>query len=201
MHNSVTLKCSLMSYSSIQMNPWDKLYWYSKSTLFCALEQFCNARKLSTHLAWIWEPQIQQHKEAFFPRPEMMRNAVAQQSCRYMTPLLSRAGENPIHFQLLYSFTVDPVSKHKGEGIQSNTHTSSFHKTLGFNYLGGSGPRKGEWKWHNTAFKSWCWPKQRPSLPPNLWMDPLMAWTKPTAWGLTTDLETQQSLSVWKPTF
>lgn len=52
-------------------------------------------------------------------------DAVAQQSCRYLTPLLSRAGENPIHFQLLYSLTVDLVSKHKGEGIQPNTHTSS----------------------------------------------------------------------------
>ncbi len=65
----------------------------------------------------------------------MMRNAVAQQSCRYLTPLLSGAGEKAIHFQLLYSLTVDPVSEHKGEGNQSNTHTSSFHKTLAFDYL------------------------------------------------------------------
>lgn len=68
---------------------------------------------------------------------------MAQQSCRHLTPLWSRAGENPIHFQLLYSLTVDPVSKHKGEGIQPNIHTSSFHKTLGFNYLGGCGTRGG----------------------------------------------------------
>lgn len=60
---------------------------------------------------------------------------MAQQSCRYLTPLLSRAEENSIHFQLLYLLTVDLVSKHKGEGIQLYTHTSSFHKTLGFNYL------------------------------------------------------------------
>lgn len=73
---------------------------------------------------------------------------MAQQSCRYLTPLLSRAGENTIHFQLLYSLTVDPVSSHQGEGIQSNTHTSSFHKTLGFNYLGGSGAGVG---WGRTA--------------------------------------------------
>lgn len=58
----------------------------------------------------------------FFSRPEMTRNASAQQSCRYLIPLLSRAGENPIHFQLLYLLTVDPVSTHKGEGI-SSTHT------------------------------------------------------------------------------
>lgn len=76
-----------------------------------------------------------------FSRSDIMRNAVAQQSCRYLTPLLTTAGENPIHFQLLYSLTVDLVSKHKGEGIQPNTHTSSFHKTLGFNYLDGSSMR------------------------------------------------------------
>lgn len=31
-----------------------------------------------------------------------MRNAVAQQSCRHLTPLLSTAGENTIHFRLLF---------------------------------------------------------------------------------------------------
>lgn len=68
--------------------------------------------------------------------------------------------KNPIHFQLLYSLTVDPVSKHKGEGIQSNTHTSGFQKTLGFDYLGGSGTRGGGRERHNTAFKTRCWPKE-----------------------------------------
>jgi len=85
----------------------------------------------------------------------MMRNAEAQQYCRYPTPLLSRAGENLIHFQLLYLLTVDLVSKHKGQGIQPNTHAFSFHNALGFNYLGGSGKGSGGGqKRHKTTFKS-----------------------------------------------
>lgn len=74
----------------------------------------------------------------------MMRNAGAQQSCRYLTPLLSRAGENPVHFQLLYLLTVDPVSKRRGgKHTAQHTRTSSFYKTLGFDYLCGSGRGKG----------------------------------------------------------
>lgn len=80
---------------------------------------------------------MQQHKEAFFFRNWNDEECSAQQSHRYLTPLLSRAREKPSHFQLLYSLTVDPVSKYTMEGIQSNTHahTFSFYKSPRFNYV------------------------------------------------------------------
>lgn len=130
-------------------------------SVLCSYKLIFDTKKLEIvmnlllYLPRIWESQIEQHEEVFFSWPEMMRNAEAQQSCRHLTPLLSGAGENPIHFQLLYLLTVDPVSKHRGQSIQPNTHTFSFHNTLGFNYLGGSvkGGVEGQ-KWHKTTFKS-----------------------------------------------
>lgn len=144
----------------------------------------------------------------FFSQPEMMRNAVAQQSCSYLTPLLSRAGENPIHFQLLYLLTVDPESKHKGGRYPAQcTHTSSFHKTLGFNYLGGAGT-SGEVKTAQNDFQELML-TQETTFTPLLSLLPaserIPSWPERSyspqlvcSLG-STDLETQQSLSVWKP--
>lgn len=77
--------------------------------------------------------QQQQHKKAFFVTWNDVECS-AQQSCSYLTPLLHKAGENTIYFQLLYLLTVDPVSKHTKEPIQSTTHSSPVF-VLGFNYL------------------------------------------------------------------
>lgn len=134
-----------------------------------------------------------------------MRNAEAQQSCRYLTPLLSGAGENPIHFQLLFLLTVDPVSKHKGQDIQPNTHTFSFHNTLGFNYLGGSvkggvgGVKNGTKRLlrANVDLRN-----NLHSLPAS---ERIPSWSERRHSSLlvslgSTDLETQQSLSIGEPT-
>lgn len=91
----------------------------------------------------------------FFSWPEMMRNAGAQQSCRYSTPLFSKAEENPIHFQLLYLLTVDHVSKHKGKA-SSPIHTLPVfikHWISITSVALVQGGVRGK-KWHKTTFKS-----------------------------------------------
>lgn len=129
------------------------MYFFKQHNLALWVKSVIVTKRLSSDLAQISKPQLQQHEEHFFfsfflflPGPEMMRNAVAQQSCRYLTPLLSGAGEKPIHFQLLYLLTVYPVSKHRG----GERKVSSPIRTLpvlvehwGFNYLG--------WLWHEEA--------------------------------------------------
>lgn len=161
---------------------------------------FCFAKELNKCSMNMRTTDSAAQESLAFLWPEMMRNAGAQQSCRYLTPLLSRAGENPIHFQLLYLLTVDPVSKHKGEGIQPNTHASSFHKTLGFNYLGG---------WYEGGRGSENGTKRLSRANVDLRNDLHSASERIPSWSGwscspqpvgSTDLETQQSLSVWVPT-
>lgn len=113
-------------------------------------------KRVRPHLPWTCETQTQQHESFFFfSWPEMMRNAGAQQSCRYSTPLLSKAGENPIHFQLLYLLTVDHVSKHKGKA-SSPIHTLPVfikHWISITSVALVQGGVRGK-KWHKTTFKS-----------------------------------------------
>lgn len=158
-----------------------KLYWNSKSQLFFrALEQLCNTCERFLHISHEYENhRLSSTRRPFFHDLTLWGMQWLSSLCRYLTPLLSRAGENPIHFQLLYSLTVDLVSKHKGEGIQPSTHTLPvFIKhwvSITWVALVWEGGRP---KRHNTTFKSWCWPKEQPSLPPSLWKDPLMVWTE-----------------------
>lgn len=80
----------------------------------------------------------------FFSRPEMMRNAVAQQSCRYLTPLLSGVGENPHSFPA--SVFINSGSSIKAQGGRypvQYTHFG-FSENTGFRLLG--------WLWYERGW-------------------------------------------------
>lgn len=80
----------------------------------------------------------------FFSRPEMMRNAVAQQSCRYLTPLLSGAGEKPHSFPA--SVFINSGSSIKAQGGRypvQYTHFG-FSENTGFRLLG--------WLWYERGW-------------------------------------------------
>lgn len=64
----------------------------------------------------MWETKTQQHKEAvFLSRSKMMKNAGAQQSCWYLTLLLSWGGENAIHISSI--FINSRYSSIKAQGV------------------------------------------------------------------------------------
>lgn len=50
---------------------------------------------------------------------------MAQQSCRYLTPLLSRVGEKPHSFPASVFINSGFSIRARGEGIQPNIHTFS----------------------------------------------------------------------------
>lgn len=135
----------------------------------------------------------------------MMRNAVAQQSCRYLTPLLSRAGEKTHSFPAsVFINSGFSIKAQGGRYLAQYTNISSFHKTLGFNYLCVSGTRGGGE--NGTTRLSRADVDLRNNLLSLPASERIPSWSELSynpkcvcSLG-STDLETQQSLSVWKTT-
>lgn len=139
------------------------------------------------HLAWLWEPQTQQHKEAFL----FFLGTRNDEECRVAAAALQTpdttveySARDPHSYPAPVFINSRSCIKAQGLSLQTPTHPPSALKTrLRFNYLCSSGMwRDVGQKRHKMTFKSRCWPKEQPSLPLGLWKHLLWSERRRSPW-------------------
>lgn len=190
----ITQRDTVINIFLAPTNRWQidlKLYWNMKSTIFCNSVAPCS--QISTHPAWTTDAAAQ--GSFFFQELKwwgMQCSAVPQISDTTVEQSKRKAFSFPAS---VFINSGSSIKVHDGGyPVQYACTHFQFLQIAAFQlrlcvcvYMCAGG-----------GFKGWCWPKEL-SLPFSLWMAPLMVQSPQPV--CLTDLQTQQSLRVWKPTF